>query len=122
MKTIRHQLTNDLVFFLKPTLQTPVFLIHLFNRFDCDTKEIFIAPNTSGTTSFYMFRMPEDLFPFHSWRIRIYEQTSQINLDPELADNLLCEEDVHVYGSESGTNVFSGNDLVTSRGKCVTIP
>jgi hypothetical protein len=40
---------------------------------------------------------------------RIYQQTSAVNLDPDLSDGLVEEGRAHVYVQDSPSNEFSTN-------------
>ena len=66
-----------------------------------------ISPSTERYDEFEITDGVDVTFPYTGfYTYKIYQQTSSVNLDPDLADGLCEEGRAHVYESDSPSNEY----------------
>lgn len=99
------------------TTVTPVYYLFEFEHQQSFEKEYCILTNISTNTERYdEFSLVDGVdvtFPFDGYYIyRIYQQTSSVNLDPELSDGLVEEGRAHVFETDSPSNIYNEQIIV----------
>lgn len=96
------------------TTVSPVHYLFEFEHEQSFLKYYCILPNLSiAITRFDEFELNDGVdvtFDYDGYyTYRIYQQTSAVNLDPELSDGLVEEGRAHVYQQDSPSTEFSTN-------------
>ena len=96
------------------TTVSPVYYLFEFEHEQSFLKYHCILANISTGTSRYDEFLLDDgvdvTFVYDGYyTYRIYQQTSSINLDPDLSDGLVEEGRAHVYVVDSPSNEFNEN-------------
>ena len=99
------------------TTVSPVHYLFEFEHQQSFDKEYCILTNISTNTERYdEFSLVDGVdvtFPYDGYYIyRIYQQTSSVNLDPELSDGLVEEGRAHVFETDSPSNEYNEQTIV----------
>ena len=99
------------------TTVSPVHYLFEFEHQQSFDKEYCILKNISTNTERYdEFSLVDGVdvtFPYDGYYIyRIYQQTSSVNLDPELSDGLVEEGRAHVFETDSPSNEYNEQIIV----------
>jgi len=110
----KNSISTMIVTVTELTTVTPVHYLFEFEHEQSFLKYYCILPNLSTATSRYDEFVIEDgvdvTFDYDGYyTYRIYQQTSSINLDPDLSSGLVEEGRAHVYVQDSPDNTFTQN-------------
>jgi hypothetical protein len=113
----KNSTTSLIVTVTELTTVTPVYYLFEFEHQQSFEKEYCILTNISTNTERYdEFSLVDGVdvtFPFDGYYIyRIYQQTSSVNLDPELSDGLVEEGRAHVFETDSPSNIYNEQIIV----------
>jgi hypothetical protein len=113
----KNSTTSLIVTVTELTTVTPVYYLFEFEHQQSFEKEYCILTNISTNKERYdEFSIVDGVdvtFPFDGYYIyRIYQQTSSVNLDPELSDGLVEEGRAHVFETDSPSNEYNEQIIV----------
>jgi hypothetical protein len=113
----KNSTTSLIVTVTELTTVSPVYYLFEFEHQQSFEKEYCILTNISTNTERYdEFSLVDGVdvtFPFDGYYIyRIYQQTSSVNLDPELSDGLVEEGRAHVFETDSPSNEYNEQIIV----------
>jgi len=113
----KNSTTSLIVTVTELTTVSPVYYLFEFEHQQSFDKEYCILTNISTNTERYdEFSLVDGVdvtFPYDGYYIyRIYQQTSSVNLDPELSDGLVEEGRAHVFETDSPSNEYNEQIIV----------
>jgi len=110
----KNQVSNLIVTVTELTTVSPVHYLFEFEHEQSFLKYHCILVNiTTGIERFDEFQLEDGVdvtFDYDGYyTYRIYQQTSDTNLDPDLSDGLVEEGRAHVYVTDSPSNEYNEN-------------